>query len=222
VGSDGPNASGSGPGQFELTVMHGRHLPKMDKFGKADPFCEIRFGGDERKTAVRKNTYSPDWNEAFVFSMDDVSKRPSSLSISVLDSDRLDRLALIGKVEISADEVWSALRTYDQPVEKEWPLTDADKFVIGHDKQTACITVRLRSMNGVFGLKAINGVPCYGIVQGRLQQLDMSQQEDGFALWMCRRFMERCASTLEVLDIRSVRCLILLLHFLASYLFPCI
>ncbi|KAJ3432654.1 c2 calcium-dependent membrane targeting [Anaeramoeba flamelloides] len=40
------------------------HLPKMDRFGKADPFVSVRFGGNiEVRSKVKKKTFSPVWNE---------------------------------------------------------------------------------------------------------------------------------------------------------------
>ena len=75
-----------GPPRLEVTAVGARHLPKMDTFGSIDPFCELRLGGALFSTAVRKNTYSPDWGEAFVFEAHRV-RGEEPLSVTVLDWD---------------------------------------------------------------------------------------------------------------------------------------
>ncbi len=60
---------------LEIKVVNARNLPKMDTFGTCDPFCRLDFCGENRETSVIKNTYSPDWNEAFVY---DLSQRDAT------------------------------------------------------------------------------------------------------------------------------------------------
>ncbi|KAJ3448836.1 c2 calcium-dependent membrane targeting [Anaeramoeba flamelloides] len=51
---------------YHLNVFcyRAEHLPKMDTFGKADPFLEARFGGNKPiRTSVKKKTLNPVWNE---------------------------------------------------------------------------------------------------------------------------------------------------------------
>jgi len=43
--------------------FHAEDLPKMDTFGKADPFVEVRYGTNKNKTSIVKNNLSPDWYE---------------------------------------------------------------------------------------------------------------------------------------------------------------
>ncbi|KAJ6247531.1 c2 calcium-dependent membrane targeting [Anaeramoeba flamelloides] len=51
---------------YHLNVFcyRAEHLPKMDAFGKADPFFEVRFGGNKPiRTSVKKKNLNPVWNE---------------------------------------------------------------------------------------------------------------------------------------------------------------
>ena len=51
----------------------------MDLLGTCDAFCEITWQGQRGKTAVKKNSYSPDWDETFAFYFDDVSQGMADL-----------------------------------------------------------------------------------------------------------------------------------------------
>ena len=54
-------------GIFEVTVNFARHLPKLDLFGSIDGFVELHWRGQKETTSVKKNTFSPDWQETFAF-----------------------------------------------------------------------------------------------------------------------------------------------------------
>ena len=41
--------------------------------GTCDAFCEVVWQGQTAKTAVKKNSYSPDWDETFAFFFADIS-----------------------------------------------------------------------------------------------------------------------------------------------------
>jgi Ca2+-dependent lipid-binding protein len=60
---------------LEIKVINACNLPKMDTFGTCDPFCRLDFCDENRETAVIKSTYSPEWNEAFVY---DLSERDAT------------------------------------------------------------------------------------------------------------------------------------------------
>ncbi|KAJ5071996.1 c2 calcium-dependent membrane targeting [Anaeramoeba ignava] len=59
------------PPQLDVTGYHlkvycyrAEDLPKMDTFGKADPFIQVRFAGNPLiRTEVKKKTLTPIWNE---------------------------------------------------------------------------------------------------------------------------------------------------------------
>ena len=57
----------SGGGVLEVVVNFARHLPRMDTFGKCDAFVELCWREVQFKTSVQKNSFSPDFNETFLF-----------------------------------------------------------------------------------------------------------------------------------------------------------
>ena len=65
--------------------------------GTCDAFCDISWNGQERKTSIKKNSYSPDWDETFTFSLHDVAA-VGDLTLVVLDFDRLTDPDQVGKV----------------------------------------------------------------------------------------------------------------------------
>ena len=54
-------------GELMVTIQSARHLPKMDVIGTCDSFCVVEWQGQKFQTTVKKNSYSPDWNETFAF-----------------------------------------------------------------------------------------------------------------------------------------------------------
>jgi Ca2+-dependent lipid-binding protein len=57
----------SGGGVLEVVVNFARHLPRMDTFGKCDAFVELCWREFKFKTRVQKSSFSPDFNETFLF-----------------------------------------------------------------------------------------------------------------------------------------------------------
>jgi len=70
---------------------------RMDLMGTCDAFCDIAWNGQERKTKIVKNSYSPDWDETFTFVLEDVAA-VGDLTLLVLDFDRLTDPDQVGKV----------------------------------------------------------------------------------------------------------------------------
>jgi hypothetical protein len=130
--------------QVELTIKCARHLPKMDLMGTCDAFCEIEWQGKKQKTTVKKNSYSPDWDETFSFSFDDISGAVSDLSVVVMDWDMLTKADLVGKVVIPADTLKSFLQ-HEQNVTREgsYPVLNEGKAVTGNDKQPCVINLKM-------------------------------------------------------------------------------
>lgn len=64
--------------------------------GTCDAFCEIYWHGQQGKTSIKKNSYSPDWDETFAFSFRDATV--GDLTLVVSDFDRLTDPDEVGKV----------------------------------------------------------------------------------------------------------------------------
>ena len=60
-------------GLFHIKVVEATDIPKMDLFGKADPYCILRFNDKKKcRTKTIDNTYKPVWNEEFHFEIEDL------------------------------------------------------------------------------------------------------------------------------------------------------
>ena len=71
-------------GKVGICVMEGRGLPKMDRFGGTDAYCEVEFAGMVRHTEVAKDGISPFWNAEFDF---DVENRMRGMKVTVFDQE---------------------------------------------------------------------------------------------------------------------------------------
>jgi hypothetical protein len=93
-------------GIFEVQIGGARNLPKMDIVGSCDAFCQITFQRQTFMSSVKKNTYSPSWQEIFGFNFSfdqsDDSRQSldldSELEIVVKDWDRLSSADQVGRV----------------------------------------------------------------------------------------------------------------------------
>ena len=71
---------------LQIRVVEGRDIPKMDAFGKVDPFVMLRVESSKiiQNTRAISKTFTPVWNEEFNFNIKD----PSSDSLICLLKDR--------------------------------------------------------------------------------------------------------------------------------------
>jgi hypothetical protein len=129
--------------EVELTIKSARHLPKMDLMGTCDAFCEIEWQGEKHKTTVKKNSYSPDWDETFSFFFDDISASVSELSVVVMDWDMLTKADLVGKVVIPAGTLKAFLQEQNVTQEGSYPVLNEGKTVTGNDKQPCVINLKM-------------------------------------------------------------------------------
>jgi Ca2+-dependent lipid-binding protein len=79
----------------------------------SDPFVRVSLSVDgkkikKKKTAVRKNTRNPVWNEALVFNVPAEMLPRVALEISVMDYDLLGHNELVGMCVISQEEQLAA------------------------------------------------------------------------------------------------------------------
>ena len=151
-----------GPPRLEVTAVRARHLPKMDTFGSIDPFCEVRLGGAVFTTAVRRNTYSPDWGEAFVFESYRVRDEP--LCVTLFDWDLVGDNERVGAAEISAARLLAALEAgVGFESEEVLPVLCDGLPVVGKDREPAVITVLLRILPGA---RTVDPLPLVGSLPG--------------------------------------------------------
>ena len=97
-----------------IRVIEAKDVPKMDLFGKADPYCLLQISSSRTvyKTKVIKNTYNPIWNEEFHIPVAD--KNNDSLHILMKDQDAGKSDDPISRLEIriSTIEVDKVLDTW--------------------------------------------------------------------------------------------------------------
>lgn len=77
---------------LHVHVLDAEKLPKMDKIGKIDPYCVMKFTNrpeiPQQKTKVIKKSFNPEWNENFVFH---VSSLEDIFSVTVMDYDKVGK-----------------------------------------------------------------------------------------------------------------------------------
>jgi len=111
---------------WEVTVLQARNLPRLDVFGKADPYCVLRwFDGLEVeedevkgglmhwtgntssklfKTSTRRNTLAPVWNDSFLFPIHGKPSGEEELKLSVWDWDLGKADDFVGTLRIPVDK----------------------------------------------------------------------------------------------------------------------
>jgi hypothetical protein len=84
---------------LHVKVVEARDLPKMDTFGKADPYCLLQVSGSKKleRTKVIDKTYTPRWNENFSFPVPSLAE---TLHLLMKDRDRGSEDDPMSKLEI--------------------------------------------------------------------------------------------------------------------------
>jgi len=88
-------------GRLRVHVHSGRDLPKMDRFGKSDPYVVVEVDGQTRKTKTLKKTLNPVWKEDFEIRVAD--SVTSVVTFSCFDWDFADAHDFMGKVEVKIE-----------------------------------------------------------------------------------------------------------------------
>lgn len=71
---------------LKITIIQANDLPAMDSgSGKADPYCIIRFGSNEQFTTVKPKTVNPNWNQTFVFEVDNIPQTAFGFPASTIN-----------------------------------------------------------------------------------------------------------------------------------------
>jgi hypothetical protein len=125
-------------GTVTVTVVEAKHLPKMDKHTKCDPFVTMLLGNTTKRTRVVKKTYRPNWEETFVFSYNETSERPTDILFEVWDWDRVGK-EFIGRVELSLYDL------LDDEISGWVDIHAGDGALVrGHDKNVSSIHLQVR------------------------------------------------------------------------------
>ncbi|XP_067936252.1 myoferlin-like isoform X2 [Watersipora subatra] len=104
---------------FSVLAKKATNVPK-EKFGKADPYCQVIYQGQKKKTKVIKDSDSPEWNENLSFDL--AGKQLSgtdSIDVELKDWERIGSDKLIGKAVVAARDLISK-----KQIEVSLPLSD--------------------------------------------------------------------------------------------------
>eukprot|EP00802_Teleaulax_amphioxeia_P008100 Tamp_08108.p1 GENE.Tamp_08108~~Tamp_08108.p1 ORF type:complete len:688 (-),score=86.46 Tamp_08108:317-2224(-) len=137
--------------ELRVVVVGGMHLPKQDVWGSCDPYCVIKFGTEEFKTHVLKNTMAPHWEEGGNFELywiKDASQIPA-LQVEVWDWDRQSDNDIIGVGQVPANIVQQAMLLEDghmTPYKVMMEMPEGEKaggHVVGQDGMDMYIQLEL-------------------------------------------------------------------------------
>ncbi|XP_074528325.1 uncharacterized protein sytl2a [Halichoeres trimaculatus] len=104
-------------GEFHIFVVHCRDLAVADlKKNRSDPYIKCYLLPDKtklgkRKTAVKKKTFSPDYNEILRFKVPMDVLKTQNLNISVWHNDTFGRNSFLGDVDLDLSE-WDFSNTH--------------------------------------------------------------------------------------------------------------
>jgi Ca2+-dependent lipid-binding protein len=140
------DSASSGSRRLHVTVVSSKHLPKMDTMGTIDPYCVLVFQETEMRTPTIKDTYTPEWNESFIFEVHHVEKAcDSDFRLTVMDWDATSKDEEVGSFTIPGPRMSEILRA-----KIGWEGTDTfvvyheGKPVIGNDKEMSEVTIKVR------------------------------------------------------------------------------
>eukprot|EP00290_Baffinella_frigidus_P027870 CAMPEP_0180239514 /NCGR_PEP_ID=MMETSP0987-20121128/31564_1 /TAXON_ID=697907 /ORGANISM="non described non described, Strain CCMP2293" /LENGTH=218 /DNA_ID=CAMNT_0022206233 /DNA_START=111 /DNA_END=763 /DNA_ORIENTATION=+ len=88
---------------LEVTIKAVRHLPKMDRFGKCDPYVTFTLGEQgPYQSSIKFKVYDADYDESFTFEAPWAVIR-KNLHISVMDWDRIGSDEKVGDIIVIGD-----------------------------------------------------------------------------------------------------------------------
>ncbi|POI33409.1 hypothetical protein CIB84_002839, partial [Bambusicola thoracicus] len=123
-------------GRMTLTVIKCRNLKAMDITGASDPYVKVSLMCEgrrlkKRKTTTKKNTLNPVYNEAIIFDIPPENVDQVSLSIAVMDYDRVGHNEVIGVCRTGIDaeglgrDHWNEMLAYPRKPITHWhPLVE--------------------------------------------------------------------------------------------------
>ncbi|KAM3859204.1 synaptotagmin-10 isoform 2-T2 [Diretmus argenteus] len=118
-------------GRMTLTVIKCRNLKAMDITGSSDPYVKVSLMCDgrrlkKRKTTTKKSTLNPVYNEAIIFDIPPENVEQVSLSIVVMDYDRVGHNEVIGVCRTGPDaeglgrDHWNEMLAYPRKPITHW------------------------------------------------------------------------------------------------------
>ncbi|XP_056133109.1 synaptotagmin-10 isoform X2 [Lampris incognitus] len=118
-------------GRMTLTVIKCRNLKAMDITGSSDPYVKVSLICDgrrlkKRKTTTKKSTLNPVYNEAIIFDIPPENVEQVSLSIMVMDYDRVGHNEVIGVCRSGPDaeglgrDHWNEMLAYPRKPITHW------------------------------------------------------------------------------------------------------
>ncbi|NXH91828.1 SYT10 protein, partial [Edolisoma coerulescens] len=137
-------------GRMTLTVIKCRNLKAMDITGASDPYVKVSLMCEgrrlkKRKTTTKKNTLNPIYNEAIIFDIPPENVDQVSLSIAVMDYDRVGHNEVIGICRTGIDaeglgrDHWNEMLAYPRKPITHWhPLVELPGRATSFDSQGSC------------------------------------------------------------------------------------
>ncbi|XP_049617164.1 synaptotagmin-10 [Syngnathus scovelli] len=118
-------------GRMTLTVIKCRNLKAMDITGSSDPYVKVHLICEgrrlkKRKTTTKKSTLNPTYNEAIIFDIPPENVEQVSLSIMVMDYDRVGHNEVIGVCRAGPDaqglgrDHWNEMLAYPRKPITHW------------------------------------------------------------------------------------------------------
>ncbi|AWO98217.1 putative synaptotagmin-10-like [Scophthalmus maximus] len=137
-------------GRMTLTVIKCRNLKAMDITGSSDPYVKVYLICDgrrlkKRKTTTKKSTLNPVYSEAIIFDIPPENVEQVSLSIMVMDYDRVGHNEVIGVCYAGPDaeglgrDHWNEMLAYPRKPITHWhALGESPGRAASFESQGSC------------------------------------------------------------------------------------
>ncbi len=76
---------------LRLVVKSATDLPKLDRFSKVDPYCELTFHEEKQSTTTISNNQNPEWNESFKWTLEVTPEATEVIEVLIADSETLGK-----------------------------------------------------------------------------------------------------------------------------------
>eukprot|EP00761_Pharyngomonas_kirbyi_P006557 gb/GECH01006565.1/.p1 GENE.gb/GECH01006565.1/~~gb/GECH01006565.1/.p1 ORF type:complete len:538 (+),score=98.68 gb/GECH01006565.1/:1-1614(+) len=129
---------------IDIKVVEGSNLPSMDVNGLSDPYCIIKFGSHEERTAIQWKTLNPHWSETFQFPVSKSDNIVEGIDIYVYDKDKITSDDFMGCVSIRG------MRVSDASVHDLWLDLRDENGAPMRENHNSCwlhVTVQVRCSN---------------------------------------------------------------------------